>query len=207
MAMTYTTLVADKSTPGSIKAWANYSKLDSETILADAQALIYQTLRVREMKATAELSMAVGDSSKALPTGFLDPCPPLSDKLNQRYEHVTLEQLMAARIYDEAPTLISAQPCRFAIDGTTLQFESKFDTATTLVLVHYATPTALGSGNPSNFLTDRYPHILRTACLAYAADFMDNDARYQRYASRLIGQIELTNAESDLSLRGAILSP
>jgi hypothetical protein len=46
----YSTLVADKTVAGSIKRWVNYGQIDSETVLTEAQALIYSMLRAREMR-------------------------------------------------------------------------------------------------------------------------------------------------------------
>lgn len=75
MAMTYTSLVATKGTVGSIANWVNYSKVETNlpTILDEAQALIYQLLRVREMQTTMHFKMTAGLSRYALPARFLDP--------------------------------------------------------------------------------------------------------------------------------------
>ena len=47
MAMTYTSLVAPKGTTGSLANWVGYSKLDTETVLDEAQSLLFHLLRVR----------------------------------------------------------------------------------------------------------------------------------------------------------------
>ena len=56
--MTYTSLIGDKNTAGSIARWVNYSKLDADQILQEAQALLYSMLRVREMRAHFNFNMA-----------------------------------------------------------------------------------------------------------------------------------------------------
>src|SRR5260370_38056571 len=70
-AMSYTTLVGDKNTAGSIARWVNYSKLDADQILQEAQSLLYSMLRTREMRTHFSFDLAVGSSQVALPAGFL----------------------------------------------------------------------------------------------------------------------------------------
>src|SRR5438067_13554988 len=80
--MDFTSLTADKTTSGAIRRWVNHADVDADAVLEDAQALIFQTLRVREMRTVfADLAMAIGESAKALPAGFLDPIR-LTDKTN-----------------------------------------------------------------------------------------------------------------------------
>lgn len=207
MSMTYATLSAAKTEAGSIKRWMNHSELDVDTILEEAQALIFQTLRVREMRTQfANLSMADGDSYKALPTGFLDPIH-LKDitnnvDLNLRDE-TALQEL---RVYDSGTLTTSAVAYDYAIFDEKLQFEIEYDTAATLVMIGYKAPTFVSSGNSSNFLCTRYPHILRVACMAQAADFMNNVEREGRYLQKLAALIQKTNEESDMTYRGLALN-
>lgn len=101
MAMTYTSLVASKGTAGSIMNWVDYSKLDVETVVDEAQSLIFQTLRVREMRTEWTFSMAIGQSEAALPSRFLDPIGRLQDLTNSmRYTHLTESEVMRLRTYD-----------------------------------------------------------------------------------------------------------
>ena len=79
----------------------------------------------------------------------------------------------------------------------------KFDEARTLYLVHFKKLTALGSGNLTNFLTSRYPHLLRQACIVRAHAFMKNWTAHNSELPMLATMIERINAELDLSYRGA----
>ena len=54
-------------------------------------------------------------------------------------------------------------------------------------------------------LIDRYPHLLRTACLAQAHAFRNNDTRAQLELQKLASLVAKTNAESDLSYRGLVV--
>jgi hypothetical protein len=201
--MNYTTLTASKSTAGSIRYWINHAEIDVDQILEDAQALLWQTLRTREMRsAFADLSMSVGDSTKALPTGFLDPIGLWDITNNMRFGGPkTEEQLQNRRTYTSA-VLDSGTPGYYAIFDELLQFDSKFSAATTLKLIGFKSLTLLSSGNTTNFLTNRYPHILRTACMAMAHNFRNNDEREQKEMTKLAAYIAKANAESELSYRG-----
>src|SRR3989442_1526289 len=73
MTMTYTSLTGGKTVPGSIMSWVNYAKLDIEQVLEEAQAVIFQRLRVREMRnLDSSIPVAPGDYQKPLPARFLE---------------------------------------------------------------------------------------------------------------------------------------
>ena len=208
MAMTYATLTAAKTAAGSIKRWMNYSELDVDQILEEAQALIFQTLRVREMRTEfSDLTLSVGESYEALPTGFLDPIA-LKDKTNNvDLELVTEDEMIRQRVYESDGTLATSSAAyKYAIFQERLQFEIEYDTVATLTLIGYKAPTFVSDSNSTNFLCTRYPHLLRVACMAQAADFMNNVEREQRYLTKLAAMIQQTNIESDMSYRGVTLN-
>lgn len=200
--MNYTTLIADKDTAGSIKSWVNHSLLDVVQIVEEAEALIAQTLRAQEMTDVATFSMVDGDSTKALPTGFLDPIH-LRDITNE----ITLKNRDVAGIEDrrryDAGVLADGTPRNFAVYGNLFQFDCEYDAAATLRLVYFKKWTALASAT-TNFLTDRYPHLLRVACTAKAWEFRGNDAMETKELTKLAAIIAKTNAEQDLLLRGYV---
>jgi hypothetical protein len=199
----YSTLIADKATAGSIRSWINHSLLDVVQIIEEAEALLAQTLRVREMRASTMLTLAAGDGFKALPAGFLDPIS-LRDVTNQitlRLRHEA--DLESLRRYDNA-VLAAGTPRTYAIFDEALQFETQYDAAASLRLVYFKAWTRLAVAN-TNFLTDRYPHLLRSACLAQAYAFRNNDTRAQLELQKLASLIQKTNAESDLSYRGLMV--
>lgn len=200
--MDYNSLVADKTTSGSIRGWVNHAELDAAFVLELAQGLIYQTLRVREMRAVfADLSPGAGDGAIALPSGFLDPIA-LTDKTNDlRLRLRTPEWMEAQRQYDAA-TLLTGTPRNYAIFGEALQFEVAYASAATLRLVGYRKPDPLSGASPTNFLTGRFPQLLHSACLVYAFKYRNNDERMQAELATLTALIGRTNAESDLSYRG-----
>lgn len=203
--MSFTSLVADKTTSGSIKRWVNNSEVDSEEVLDEAQGLIFQTLRVREMRSLWSPAMAVGDSSKALPAGFLDPIGYLRDTTMLRYRLLTEDELMSYRIYDSNGAIQPGQPSAFAIFDEALQFDVKFDTATTLKYLYFKSPALLASDNETNWLTVRYRQLLRQACITKAYAFMRNWTAYSQELQVLSALLDRAGVEGDLSYRGADL--
>ena len=69
-------------------------------------------------------------------------------------------------------------------------------------LVGYMAPLALSNANKTSFLTTRYPHVLRAACLARAYSYRNNDERAAAELQNLAAFIAKTNMESDFSYRG-----
>lgn len=101
-----------------------------------------------------------------------------------------------------ANALIAGTPSQFAVWDERLKFDTAFDTASTLKMLYFRAPALLSASNPSNWLTNRYPLLLRAACQAGAADFMKDDTEYQKAMQRLQSLIERTGVEGDLMYRG-----
>lgn len=291
MTMNWTSLTASKGTVGSIANWVNYSKIETNlpTILDEAQALLYQLLRVREMQTTLHFKMTVGLSSYALPSRFLDPIGDiLSRSQNMAFVHKLESTVKALRPFTETTGTLGTNPLTTVVDtslvtvaktahtftqdslfamaggsavgGLTLngayeivslatntfvidavdvatssatgggsaitytcdkleqgtpqvwglwdsriKFDQAFDTTHLLQLPYYQSLALLSATNLTNFLTARYPHLVRTACVAAAADFMKDDAEYQKAMTRLGTLVGATQSEADLMYRGADL--
>jgi hypothetical protein len=288
MAMTWTSLVAPKGTAGSLANWVGYAKLDTETIVDEAQSLLFQMLRVREMRTEWMFGMAVGHSNRSLPARFLDPVGRIFDITNNTtYGQGIESEINGARVYaplsgtlaldpftftagsslvnveltahginqDSALTiaaavstanldlndtfpvvgvvdannftidagteanasegggganatysasnLVAGLPSRWAVWDEQLKFDVAFDTSATLKMLYYRAPALLSSTNASNWLTVRYPMLMRKACQAAAADFMKDDVEYKKGVEALVALIQSTAAENDLAYRGA----
>lgn len=203
MAMSFSVLTGSKTTAGSIKSSVNYSKIESEVVLEEAQSLLYSTLRVREMKTLWQPAVIVGDYYKALPTGFLDPIGKLRDNFFYTYTQRTEDRLLASRLYDEDGNIQSGQPAFWAIFDERVNFDIKFDTAKTLSMLYFKSPTVLSGSNETNFVTVRYPHLLRQACIVRAHAFMKSWTAYNAELALLGPMIERANVEADLTYVGA----
>jgi len=73
MAMSWTSLTGAKTVAGSIAKWTGNTLLDTESIVDEAQALIYMAMRTREMRTAYHFTMTQGMSFIGLPARFLDP--------------------------------------------------------------------------------------------------------------------------------------
>jgi hypothetical protein len=206
--MDYATLIAAKTVAGSIRNWVNYDKVDPVTVLTEAQAEIYDRLRVREMRTLdSSIVTAAGVEKYPLPASFLDPIRPLTDNRGNGYVFKTEGELIRRRNYDPVTGLIiSGTPAFWSIFDEMLQFDCAFQTAGwALNLLCFKSPAPLGPINTTNFLTSRYPHVLRRACQMRAADFMDDDAAFARHQAKLEADIEMAMASNDLTWHGVEL--
>lgn len=282
MAMTYTSLIAAKGSPGSIANWVDYAKLDLETIVDEAQSLLFQMLRVREMRTEWTFGVAAGQANQPLPDRFLDPIGQIFDVTNStKYGHNIETDIAGTRAYDNsisgaygnnpyaivtgsslititkaahgltqdstvtdsfsppntwpitrivdannfvvesgtvqvatasvggsgltytANKLIAGSPSRWSVWDEQVKFDVAFEAAATLKLLYFRAPLPLSATNQSNWLTNRYPILMRKACQTQAADFMKDDDEYQKGVNTLSALIQSTAAENDLLYRGA----
>lgn len=98
-------------------------------------------------------------------------------------------------------------PNWFGIWDERIKFDVAFTQQSLCKLQYYQSLPLLSSSNLTNFLTSRYPQLMRTACLAAAADFMKDDNEYQKAFSRLQAIVERIQVEGDGMLRGMELDP
>jgi hypothetical protein len=201
MAFTYGTLTGPKSTQGSIRSWVNYELIDVEGALLDAQAYIYGSLRVREMRSMAPVTIAAGAVSAPLPDGFLEAISfrlPDGSRLTPRDEADILDR----QFFDSEGVLEEGEPDCYGIWDEAFQFNLKTPAAIVARLLHNRRLPYLGRTNPTNFLTTRYPNLLRVACLMHAADGIQDDEQYARWKQRTDELIAKANVEADLGMRG-----
>jgi hypothetical protein len=174
--MNYTTLTGAKTLEGSIRNWVNRIDIPATTILTEAEAWIYERLRVREMQAELAFVFAEGESSEALPDDFLDPIQlvpylaPCATPL-PLYDLATFPRLRDA----DGALYEAAAPCGWTIIGETAHIDCLMEADYGCRLTYYARPAALAaSSNETNFLTRRYPTLLRYACQGKALEHMKN---------------------------------
>jgi hypothetical protein len=289
MVMTWTSLTGSKGTAGSLANWSNYTKLDTATVLDEAQSLLFQLLRVREMRMEWTFGISVGQSEIALPARFLDPIGRLWDiKNGYPLKHRIETDVQVGRAYDNsisgsfgaspftttsgsssvavvevdhnltqgstitiaaandvggltlngtfpvtsvtdddnlvidtdteatstatgggasatytANKLIAASPTRWGVFDEKLKLDCAMESASQFKLLYYRSPKPLSATVPSNWLTVRYPKLLRVACMAAAADYMKDDTEYAKHLAALTMLVQSTAAENDLQYRGA----
>jgi hypothetical protein len=292
MAMTYTSLLADKGVAGSIKNWVGYSVIDTSTILDEAQSMIYSALRVREMKTVWVFGLLASNSKFALPARFLEPLGAIRDTTNnfplEQKDQPVIESarsynsgqtgsfganafstLLGSNLVDvnlaahpltqgstivpagvapvgglnlntacevvevtssnsftmstgdnvatssatgggsggtyKADVLISGTVGRWAIFDEHINFDFAVDNDTNFRLPYIRSPQLLSASNPSNWLTNRYPKLLRVATTAAAAEQMKDDQEFQKQSSVLTALIQGINIENEMYLRGSVI--
>ncbi len=200
--MDYTTLVADKTTDGSIKQWMNYGLLPVTTLLEEAQTELYRRLRVREMKSEATISVTSGSKTASLPTNFIDAIS-LHYRDGSELVKKSERDIITARMYDEtAGDYVSARMGKFAVFDELLQFDYRADQAYSLTMIYYKQPALLSGSNTTNFLTSRYPRLLRIACIRSAAEFMNNDTKFAQMEESLVKALAEIDVMDDMSQLG-----
>lgn len=200
MSYTYSILTGTKATEGSIRNWVNDSTVPATVVLAEAEAWIYERLRVREMLAQIEFTFDEDASSEALPADFLDPIEFLPHGWGDELPFYHEKTFRPER--DDAGALFPGEPSRWTIIGSTAHVDVACDEAFVGMLMYYARPAALASDNLTNFLTIRYPTLLRMACTGFAFGFKKDEARKTAdlgIADKLMQSAAMTN---DLYRRG-----
>lgn len=108
-------------------------------------------------------------------------------------------------------TLTAGTPMAWGIlgnsAGQSIIFDTSFFQTSLCRLQYYQSLPLLSTTNPTNFLTSRYPKLMRVACLCAAAEFMKDDTEYQKWSARLIDAIERVSNENDMQYRGMELDP
>lgn len=200
--MDYTTLVADKSTTGSIKYHINYDRIDPVEILTEAQAWIYAKLRVRQMQETASVTITSGASTAAFPSGYLDPIQFGIPGMISRLRRKDIEWFRTHLGFDESAVLPTGLPTYWTDYGDLIQLNTLADQTYSAVMAYFKKPDALSADNPTNWLTDRYPTLVRRVCLMFAAEERKEYDTYDRSQSLALSQIAEIRVESDEGMRG-----
>ncbi len=99
-------------------------------------------------------------------------------------------------------SLISGTPLCWGLWDDTIYFDQALSQDVSAVLNYFRSLPLLSASNQTNFLTSRYPALLRTACQTAAADFMKDDTEYQKCGQRLAALIQSVAAENDGFMRG-----
>lgn len=200
MAINWTTLTGSKSTAGSLANFVNRSDLPTTNILLEAEAWIYQHLRVREMVTRTTLTVSADAQTVALPDDFLDPITWTIYGDSYPLDYVPEEKLQESR--DSDGVLVTGTPTQWAIIGSTVYVDVLCSAAQTGLFMYYAKPAALSESNETNFLTTKYPTLLRHACMAFAYEHMKDTGRAQQWMQTAMLKLAEAKATADLVRRG-----
>lgn len=199
--MDYAQLTAAKSTANSIASWLNWDLAPVTDILAEAESSIYSELRVREMKALATGTIVTAAVSLALPTYFLAPLSFRRIGASAgRIEIFDSEQMETRNCIDDTGAFISSVPteCQIIGDPPVAYFNVESDDDYPYRLVYWARKAPLSGSSTTNFLTSRYPKLLRQACLAEGFSYMKEWDASKNAEQKMKELIYKANSEYDL---------
>lgn len=172
--MNYATLIASKSTAGSIANWLNHDSITASapTIVEEAESLIYRRLRHFRMSKRATGSMTTNIDYVALPSDFIEDKILYITGVNQAFVvRKTPEEVVQQYFYDGSGNRVKNKPRFYCNDQTNLYLDAPPDQNYPYLFWYYAQPAPL-STTSTNFLTDHYQRLLRVACCVQAAEFM-----------------------------------
>lgn len=101
--------------------------------------------------------------------------------------------------------LVLGTPRVWAIWDEAIHFEYAFDEAVMCELLYFQSLPLLSSTNQTNFLTSRYPHLIRPAVQVQAYKFMRDYTSAQNELANLTAMVQAVNVENDMFMRGMIL--
>lgn len=197
--MTASILLGTKSTEGSIKWFANHDSIYSAQVLAEAEQLCYERLRIREMEQHADLSVASGASTVDLDTlapRFVQPIQLKLDgygKLTYKRKEDFPDDRDADGALETGPV-----PSYWTVRGSTLHFDIQLNAAISGDFYYYAGLAPLATtSNETNALTDRFPALLRHAVMSRAYAHRNRADMMQAELILFEQQVALANAHND----------
>lgn len=197
--MDYATLVAPKSTAGSLQDRINYSSLPSAELVKNAQDEIFARLRVREMRKSLTITLAQGAFSAPLPDDYLDP-EVILDQYSMEIKRIGDQRLLARRCYANG-VLIQSIPCRFGVFDDLFQFDCAANAAMTLNGMYYAALYVDADTNTS-FLTTRYSNLFWAVLQKFAYGYRKDMDAAKMWAAEVESLFEQIEQSDDLSYRG-----
>lgn len=117
-----------------------------------------------------------------------------------RLQQTLIEDIEDNYTYDGTGARVTGRPSHYAADGTLITFNVLPDKAYPYQHVYYAAPNALGTATTTNFLTTKYPTMLRAACMMLATQFTKADDQ-QAWEVRTLAEIGQANREDDKRYR------
>jgi hypothetical protein len=210
--MNYVSLTAPKNTPGSLADFLNNSTLTASApfIIQEAESEIYRRLRHwRMLTPPVTGTLTVGNDFIPIPADCLEPDIFMLTGTQQSWlDQKPIQEVMRRWSYDDAGVRTQQQPVIYSFNQTNLVFDSVADQAYPYALVYYQQPAALSASNPTNFLTDVYPRMLRCAMMMQATEWAKDSGvgQFDRtyWMQLLVEQIATAQAESDRARRAVI---
>lgn len=201
--MDYATLIAPKSTPGSVAQWANSNAIPSSEIVVDAESWVYERLRVTEMLETiTTLTFTTGSNAIARPANFCGLRTMwITGDAKQKLTLTTPDKVLERTGYENGQ-IVQAKPSVFYVDKENFIFNTRSDAAYATWLVQFGRQAALSGGNLTNFLTVKYSRMFRLVLRGIAFEWMKDGSQLARdELAKASDHIERINMESMMELQ------
>lgn len=146
--------------------------------IAMAEDRIYETLRVRAMEASATINTTAAQRADDLPSGYLQSRSLyVSGDPVQRLEYRTPVNYWS--IYASATT---GKPVVFTIEGESFEWGPIPDDTYSIVVAHYARPSAMSADSDSPTLLTKARGLFLYGALLEAAPMLGDDPRVALWA-------------------------
>jgi hypothetical protein len=177
--MDWNTLTAASTTAGSLANWVNKSTITSgaggvaDNIIQEATSMIYGKLRHWSMLTPPTAgTMTIGSDVIAVPSDMLEPATFMITGVYKQFLTMRTEtDILALWQYDGSGNRVPQRPIVYYFNKSYIQLDSPPDQAYPYALTYFQQPAALSASNPTNFLTSRYPRLLRAACMVGVSEW------------------------------------
>jgi len=159
-----------------------------------------------EMRELTTVAVSAGVVSVALPARLLTVIN-LQDQYNIRIRPRDLKSLLDRRNYDLNGNIVQADaPMFYSMTGSTFEFDYAPTANITLELFGLLPGIAWRRDRRhrrNQFRSPtKYPHMLRAAILMFVADFLNDEAKYNRYMQRYSALEQQAMQSSDMEMLG-----
>lgn len=211
--MDWDMLVGTTTTVGAVARWINSSQVvgDVPEIIVEAESWIYRRLRHWKMLTDPiDGTMTIGQDYVTSPTDLLEPF--LLWTTGQYFQIMPMkppQEVITNWQYSGTSTnRVNQQPMIYYQAETTLRFDSPPNLAYDYNLIYFKQPAALSHSNPTNFLTDTYPRLMRCALMAAGCEFIKDNGQGQFDRTYWDGlaqdEIDKAQEESDRAKRATV---
>ena len=189
-------------------AVANYlARTDLTDQIADfirfAELRLRREVRIRQILKSTTITATAGTSTVSIPSDFLE----VRDFYVNTNPVQSLTYSSPSTFSRNARTTESGKPLDYTILATTIQLAPIPDTAYTLNMLHYFTPTYLSDSNTSNEFLVNVPDLLLYATLLEAEPYLMNDARVSTWGAMYEkGLAALTKSDESAQYSGVPLA-
>ena len=204
---TFTIMTGTKGVEGAIKTDVNHSLVASAIMLTQAQAWIYQRLRVRKMKTVATGTMTASQGVITLPTRYKQGIdfkitPTGATLAASNLKRKDLEWVEDRWTYDGTGVRTNGRPRFWATSETDIVFEQLTDQAYEYRFRHFQSLPALSTDTETNFLTEDHPGLLHAANMFRSFAFLRNIPQRDYWHQVALAEINDANVADDLEREG-----